>query len=281
MANAPGEAALRTVPSTGEAIPAVGLGTWITFNVGRDPLLLQRSTDVMAAFFQEGGGLINSSPMYGSSQNTVGHALNALGMPDNLVAADKVWTGAPGEGAAQIETSRRFWGVAEFDVLQVHNLVAWEAHLDTLFAMKAEGRLTHVGVTTSHGRRHRELERIMARHPIDMVQLTYNVRDRAAEERLLPLAKDKGIGVIVNRPYQRGALISRFAGVPLPAIAAEVGAESWAQLLLTFVLSHPAVTVAIPATTQVAHVRENKAVARRAMPDAPTRQRIVDAIAAL
>jgi aryl-alcohol dehydrogenase-like predicted oxidoreductase len=140
--------------------------------------------------------------------------------------------------------------------------------------MKDEGRLGHVGITTSHGRRHDLMERIMREQPLDFVQLTYNVLDREAEARLLPLAAERGIAVIVNRPYRRGALVDRFKGQPLPGWAAEIGAQSWAQVLLKFVISHPAVTVAIPATRQVAHLRENKAVARGPVPDAALRRRM-------
>ena len=166
-----------------------------------------------------------------------------------------------------------------FDLLQVHNLRAWKGHLETLFGMKADGRLRHVGITTSHGRRHDLLERIMEREPIDFVQLTYNVLDRRPERRLLPLARERGIAVIVNRPYRRGALIDRYRNAPLPGWAAEIGAESWPQVLLKFVVSHPAVTVAIPATRQVAHLRENKAAARGPLPDDAMRGRMARDIA--
>ena len=267
--------------SGAQPLPAVGLGTWITFNVGSDPVLLERSVNVMRAFFEEGGGVIDSSPMYGSSQDTVGHGLAKLDYPATLFSAEKVWTSSPAEGPSQVEQSRREWGVERFDLMQVHNLVAAEAHLDRLFERKAEGAIGHVGITTSHGRRHGEFERLMTRHPLDFVQLTYNALDREAEERLLPLARERGIGVIVNRPYRRGALINRTAGEPLPGFAAEIGAETWAQLLLKFILSHPAVTVAIPATTNPDHVRENKAAARGPMPDAALRRRIAERVAAL
>lgn len=273
--------ATRIVPSSGVRVPVVGLGTWITFNVGSDPVLLERSTAVMRAFFEEGGGLIDSSPMYGSSQDTVGHGLEALGRPQSLVAADKVWTSSPSEAPGQIAQSRSEWGVPAFDILQVHNLVAVEAHLERLFAMKAAGDVGHVGVTTSHGRRHGALEDIMTRHPLDFVQLTYNVLDRSPEARLLPLAREKGIAVIVNRPYRRGALIERVRGAPLPSFAADLGAASWAQLLLKFIVSHPAVTVAIPATTRPEHVRDNKAAARGALPDAALRERIAETVASV
>ncbi|WMS45111.1 aldo/keto reductase [Acuticoccus sp. MNP-M23] len=277
---AQGAGATRVIPSTGAAVPVIGLGTWITFNVGRDPVLLERSTDVMRAFFAEGGGVIDSSPMYGSAQATVGHGLAALGQPETLFAADKVWTSSGGAGSGQIASSREAWRTS-FDLLQVHNLVAWEAHLETLFAKKAAGEIDYVGVTTSHGRRHGEMERIMARHPLDFVQLTYNALDRTPEARLLPLAQEKGIGVIVNRPFRRGALVGRVRGAPLPAFAGALGAESWAQLLLKFIVSHPAVTVTIPATTSAQHMRENKAAARGVLPDAAQRAKIAATVAAL
>ncbi|MEM8854077.1 MAG: aldo/keto reductase, partial [Pseudomonadota bacterium] len=165
--------------------------------------------------------------------------------------------------------------------LQVHNLVDWQTHLETLFEMKAAGALKYVGVTTSHGRRHGDLERILAEHPVDFVQLTYNVLDRRVEERLLPLAQERGIGVIVNRPFRQGRLIDRFEGEPLPGIADALDASTWAQLLLKFVISHPAVTVAIPATTNPQHVRENKAAARGPLPDAAGRQEIARYCASL
>ncbi len=263
----------RRIPSTGAEIPAVGLGTWITFNVGSDPALRAECVAVMEAFFAAGGGVIDSSPMYGSSQPVVGHGLQALGHPQGLYAADKVWTSSGEEGPSQIARSRAHWTVPRFDLLQVHNLRAWEAHLPTLQEMKADGRLRHVGITTSHGRRHDAFEQVMRGHDLDCVQLTYNIVDRAAEARLLPLAQDRGMAVIVNRPFRQGALIRQLAGAPLPPGAAEVGAGSWAQVLLKFILSHPAVTVAIPATRVVDHLRENKQAALGAMPDAAMRAR--------
>lgn len=271
----------RPIPSSGERIPAVGLGTWITFNVGDDPVLQDESTQVMSAFFAGGGRMIDSSPMYGSSQAVVGRGLEKLGRPQALFAAEKVWTSSGTNGPAQIEQSRRFWGVERFDLLQVHNLLAWEAHLDTLQAMKAAGRLRYVGITTSEGRRHDLVEEIMRRHPLDFVQFTYNPVDREAEQRLLPLAGERGIAVIVNRPFQQGALTRRLEGEPLPGWASEAGATSWAQLILKFILSHPTVTVAIPATTQVDHVRENLTAAGGALPDKELRERIAAHIGGL
>jgi diketogulonate reductase-like aldo/keto reductase len=271
----------RPIPSSGERIPAVGLGTWITFNVGDDPVLQAECAQVMAAFFAGGGRMIDSSPMYGSSQSVVGNGLKRLGRPETLFSAEKVWTSAAANGPAQIEQSRRLWGVERFDLVQVHNLLTWEAHLETLFAMKAAGRLRYVGITTSEGRRHDLVEQIMRRHPLDFVQLTYNVVDREPEQRLLPLAAERGIAVIVNRPFQQGALTRRLGRRPLPEWANEIGATSWAQLILKFILSHPAITVAIPATTQVDHVRENLAAAGGTLPDKDLRERIAAYVGAL
>ncbi len=271
----------RELPGTGKSLPRVGLGSWITFNVGDDPVLLEACTAVMAAFFAAGGRLIDSSPMYGSSQATIGHALERLEAVDRVYATDKVWTSSPAEGPAQIEASRRTWGVPRFDLLQVHNLLGWEGHLETLQAMKAAGEVRHLGITTSHGRRHEEVERIMRREPLDSVQLTYNIVDREAESRLLPLARERGIGVIANRPFQRKRLIRRLAGKPLPPWAAEIGATTWAQFILKFIISHPAITCAIPATTRVDHVRENLAAAREPLPDDAMRRRMADHVRGL
>lgn len=264
----------RSIPSSGEQIPAIGLGTWITFNVGDDPVLRDECTEVMGAFFQAGGRMIDSSPMYGSSQPVIGYGLEQLGRPQTLFSADKVWTSSAAEGPAQIERSRRFWGVERFDLVQIHNLVAWEAHLQTLFEMKAAGQIRYVGITTSEGRRHNLFEQVMRAHPLDFVQLTYNIIDREAEERLLPLAAERGIAVVVNRPFQQGVLTRRLAREKLPEWANEIGAATWAQLILKFIISHPAVTIAIPATTRIDHVRENVAAASGVFPDATIREQM-------
>jgi len=278
---APGDILTRTLPATGERLPRVGLGSWITFNVGNDPVLLEACTAVMAAFFAGGGRLIDSSPMYGSSQATIGHGLRTLDATGRVYAADKLWTSDPGEGPAQLAASRRDWGVPRFDLLQVHNLLAWEANLETLLAMREAGEVRHVGITTSHGRRHDAVEHIMRRAPIDFVQLTYNIVDREAEARLLPLARERGIAVIANRPFQQKRLIRRLADAPLPEWAGEIGAPNWAQFILKFIISHPDVTCAIPATTRVDHVRENLAAAREPLPDAALRRRMAAYVAAL
>ena len=219
--------------------------------------------------------------MYGSSQATIGYGLRKLGYPNEVFSADKVWISDADNGPDQIEQSRAAWGVPQFDLLQVHNLVSWEPHLDSLLGMKADGRLRYVGITTSEGRRHAEIERIMADQPIDFVQVTYNIVDREVEARILPLARERGIAVIANRPFREGALLRQLEQQPLPGWIAETGAASWAQFVLQFVVAHPAVTCAIPATTRVDHVRENMAAAFGALPDAATRQRMADYVGQL
>ena len=265
----------RPIPSTDEKLPLVGLGSWITFNVGDDVAGRDSCAEVMRAFFQEGGRLIDSSPMYGSSQEVIGYGLRKLGNPSQLFAADKVWISSGARGPQQIEESRKHWGVARFDLLEVHNVMSWEEHLPTLFAMKKAGRLRYVGVTTSEGRRHGEIEKIMRSEPIDFVQVSYNVLDRDVEERILPLALERKIGVICNRPLSRGELIHRVERTPLPAWAGEIDCANWAQVLLKFIVSHPAVICAIPATTRVDHVRQNVGASYGRLPDEAMRRRIV------
>ena len=265
----------RPIPSSAEALPVVGLGSWITFNVGDDKVARDACAQVMGAFFEAGGRMIDSSPMYGSSQKVIGYGLGKLNGPTSLFSADKVWISSGARGPAQIEASRQAWGVRRFDLLQVHNLLSWEQHLRTLQAMKAEGQVRYVGITTSEGRRHGELERIMRAQPLDFVQLTYNILDREVESRLLPLARDRGIAVIVNRPFRQGDLIRKVERHPLPGWAAEIECASWAQIILKFIVTHPAVTCAIPATTRVDHVRENMAAASGRQPDAAMRARMI------
>jgi diketogulonate reductase-like aldo/keto reductase len=268
----------RPVPSTGETLPVVGLGSWITFNVGDDPVARDACADVMRNFVETGGRMIDSSPMYASSQDVIGYGLRKAALTPRIFSADKVWTSSGAQGREQIEQSRRKWQVARFDLLQVHNLLNWQEHLPTLFAMKAAGQVRYVGITTSEGRRHRDIEQLMRSQPIDFVQVTYNPVDREVEESILPLARDRGIAVIVNRPFHQGVLLRALARQPLPPSAADIDCTSWAQLVLKFIVSHPAVTCAIPATSSVAHVRENMNAAYGRLPDAASRLRIVAAV---
>lgn len=247
----------KPIPASGAALPIIGIGSWINFNVGRDLSLRQKRLQVLKAFFEGGGALIDSSPMYGSSEEVIGYMLHELNDPGALFAATKVWTAFEDQGLAQIKHSMKLWGVERFELLQIHNLLAWQGHLKTLRALKEEGLVRYIGITTSHGRRHEDFAAIMKSEPLDFVQLTYNMDDREAERTLLPLALDKGIAVIANRPFQRGALIDRFAAHPLPDFAREIDCANWPQFLLKFIVGHPAITATIPATTRVDHVREN------------------------
>ncbi|AFI85560.1 aldo/keto reductase [Methylophaga nitratireducenticrescens] len=267
-----------------KTLPVIGMGTWRTFNVGTDPKLLDVRTEVVRTFFELGGGLIDSSPMYGSAPDVMGYALQQLGIPDSLFSAEKVWSPAGGSAREQVADLQARWNVEQFDLVQVHNLTDWREHLAALREMKDEGKIGHIGITTSHGRRHQEFEQIMASEDIDFVQLTYNIAQREAENRLLPLAEEKGIAVIANRPFDGGRLIKgmKRRDEPLPEWAeAECGCSNWAEFLLKFIVSHPAITCAIPATTKVEHLRENMHAGTSPMPSASTRQKMADYIESL
>lgn len=274
-----GDAPLITkpIPSSGEKLPVIGMGTWITFNVGPDTAARNLRTEILRTFFQLGGKVVDSSPMYGSSEAVVGYALERLGHPQNtLFAATKVWT--PFDGSKQIADSFQLWGIKQFDLYQVHNLLNWEDHLPELLERKRKGEIRYVGITTSHGRRHDELEKLILSQPLDFVQLTYNILDREAEQRLLPAAKEKGVAVIANRPFQGGSLFPKLAGKPLPKSAADIGCQNWAQYFLKFAVSHPAITCAIPATSQLEHMQENMGAARGELPTTAQRARMLQDI---
>jgi len=237
---------------------------------------LDNVAGVMHHFFNAGGKMIDSSPMYGSSQPAIGYGLKKLGKTTDVFSADKVWTWNADLGPAQMEKSRQYWNIDAFDLMQVHNLVEWGEHLKVLYRMKQQGKIRYVGITTSHGRRHDELEEIMKTQSLDFIQCSYNILDREAEQTLLPLAKQRGIAVIVNRPFQRGDLIEELKDKPLPEWAGDIDCKSWPQFLLKFVVSHPSVTCAIPATSQIEHVKENMGACFSPLPDAAMRVRMID-----
>ncbi|WP_244612973.1 aldo/keto reductase [Modicisalibacter radicis] len=265
----------KPIPSSGEAIPVIGMGTWITFNVGEIESLRDQRAEIVRTLFEQGGRVIDSSPMYGTSEAVVGYCLAHVDTPDALFSATKVWTRMAAEGREQMAESRKLWGLDTFSLMQVHNLVDWQTHLPRLRDDKAAGRVRYIGVTTSHGSRHAELASIMRNEPLDFVQLTYNILDREAEETLLPLAAERGIAVIANRPFRQKALIRRYQGQPLPEWAGEIDCANWPQFLLKFIVSHPQVTCAIPATTRVEHMRENTGALYGRLPDAAMRERMV------
>ena len=272
---APGPMLTRAIPATGEQVPVIGMGTWITFNVGDDEALREQRTQVLQTFFERGGAVIDSSPMYGTSEEVIGHCLARIGDAGPLFSATKVWTPLKWFGPGQMEESRELWGIQRFDLMQIHNLLNWEGHLETLLEDKAAGRIRYVGITTSHGRRHDEFEKVMTEAPLDFVQFTYNVLDREAERRLLPLAAERGLAVLANRPFRRKGLFRLFEHQPLPEWAAEIDCVNWAQFFLKFIVSHPAVTCAIPATSRVDHMAENMGALYGHLPDGALRERMV------
>ncbi len=271
----------KPIPTTGELIPVIGMGTWITFNVGGSQKLQASRTAVLKRFFELGGGMIDSSPMYGSAQDVVGQGLRSLDFPSGLFSADKVWTGSTAEGKSQFNDMQALWGLDKLDLLQIHNLVNWEAHLQTLRELKAQGQIKYLGITTSHGLRHEQCEKILETEPVDFIQLTYNITHREVEQRLLPLAREKGVAVIANRPMDGGNLFDRVQGKEIPAWAAELDCQNWAQFFLKYVVSHPAVTCAIPATSQVEHMQENMGACYGALPGKNDRKKMSDYVAAL
>lgn len=252
------------------------MGTWLTFDVKPGEPARRDLLPVLQAFFDGGGTVIDSSPMYGDAEDVVGELLPLVRGRERVFAATKVWTLGEEAGIGQMEQSRQLWRLPRVDLMQVHNLLDWNQHLKTLRRMKDAGKVRYIGVTTSHGRRHDELERIMRREPIDFVQFTYNMVDRRAEARLLPLARDLGKAVIINRPFDGGAMFAQVRGRALPAWARELGCATWSQLFLKWIVAHPAVTCAIPATSRVGHMKENMGALLGALPDVQQRQRMVE-----
>jgi aryl-alcohol dehydrogenase-like predicted oxidoreductase len=263
----------RAIPASGERLPAIGLGTWLTFDVGPGVERHARG-EVLREFFQSGGRMVDSSPMYGDSEALIGEEYVRIGRPSGLFSATKVWTVGGLAGRRQMEKSRALWKLPTLDLLFVHNMLDWETHLPTLKEMKAQDRVRYIGVTTSHGRRHDLLESLMRSEPLDFVQFTYNLNDRQAEQRLLPIAEERRLAVVINRPFDGGGLFGAKTAKPLPGWSREIDCASWAEAFLKFVISQPAVTCAIPATSKVAHLRENMRALGGALPDAALRARI-------
>src|SRR3954468_20614424 len=264
----------RTIPSSGEQVPAIGLGSWQTFDTD-DVTAIQ---PVIDRFLAVGARVIDSSPMYGKAEAAIGKMLAATPKPASPFLATKVWTRGKADGIAQMNRSFERMGTKVMDLMQIHNLVDWKAHLATLQAWKKDGRIRYIGVTHyAHGA-FDELEQIITKEKIDFVQLPYSAGDRAAESRLLPAAARHGVAVLVMEPFASGALFGQVKGKPLPAVAGELGCTSWSQLFLKFLLGHRAVTCPIPATRKLAHVEDNLGAMLGAVPDAQQRKAIVAAI---
>ncbi len=266
----------RPIPSSGEPLPIIGCGTWRTFDVGTSNAERAQRAEVLRVLFDAGGSVIDSSPMYGSSEAVVGDALDALGARERAFLATKVWTTGKAAGVTQMQQSMQRMRAGErLDLMQIHNLVDWRVHLETLRAWKRDKRVRYLGITHYHEGAHAELESVMRAEAVDVVQLNYALDDRAAEQRLLPLAADRGIAVLVNQPFGGGGLLRDLSQKPLPAWSSEIGATSWAQVLLKFVLAHPAVTCVIPGTSRPAHMADNCGAASGPLPDAALLKRMI------
>jgi diketogulonate reductase-like aldo/keto reductase len=273
----------RVFPKSGVAVPAVGMGTWITFHVDvRDNAAMARRAAVLERFFAAGGAVIDSSPMYASAEEALGELLPAAlaGAPGRrLFCATKVWTPLGAYGPNQMQRSLAYWKQPRADLMQVHNLLNWREHLKTLRAWKEQGRTRLIGVTTSHGNKHDEMAAVLRSEgaALDALQITCNPADRRAEP-LMRRAADLGLGVIVNRPFDGGAVLERLARTPLPGIAVDLGCRSWAAAVLKWQLADPTVTCVIPATTDPAHMDENMTAQRGPLPDRREREALGAAI---
>ena len=265
----------RPIPSSGEMLPVMGMGSSRTFDVAMEESELAQLTRVLNAFFMGGGTLIDSSPMYGAAESVLGAVLDRLPDKPPLFAATKVWTDGRTSGIAQMQESSELMGVPAFDLMQIHNLRDWKIHLQTLREWKLSGKIRYIGITTSHQRYHEELEHIMRTEALDFVQFSYNIENRLAEQRLLPLAADHGIATLINRPFQRGSLFRQTRGTPLPAIARDLGCASWGQFFLKYIIGHPAVTCVIPATSKLKHMTDNMGANVGSSPDASQRQEML------
>ena len=271
----------RPIPSSGELLPVIGMGTSRTFDTGADPQSLAPLKAVMQVFFEGGGTVIDSSPMYGNAESRVGDILRAMEPMPAVFAATKVWTEGREEGIAQMQQSARHMHVQPLDLIAVHNLRDWKTQLATLKTWKEQGRVRYIGITTSHQRNHAQLLEVMQIEPLDFVQFSYNIEDRAAEEKLLPLAQERSIATMINRPYQRGSLFQKTRGQALPKLAAELDCQSWGQFFLKFILGHPAVTCIIPATSKAHHMQDNMQANTGRVPDAAQRSEMLRIVESL
>lgn len=258
----------RPIPSTQEALPVIGCGTWMGFDVASGSAEHQRLPGVLDALFAAGGRLIDSSPMYGRAEAVTGELLAAAKQRDTAFLATKVWTSGREAGIAQMEQSFQRLRTERIDLMQVHNLVDWRTQLETLRGWKEQARVRYLGITHYTASAYPEVEAVLRAEKLDFLQINYSLDAREAEQRLLPLAAERGVAVIANMPFGGGSLMRRLRGKPLPDWAAEIGCASWAQLLLKFVLSHPAVTCTIPGTSRPEHMADNAAAGAGGFPDA-------------
>lgn len=266
----------RPIPRSGELLPAVGVGTWQTFDVGAKSPERAELMEVLRRLVASGGSVVDSSPMYGKAEGVVGDLTAELGLREKLFFATKVWTSGREAGIRQMEDSFRLMRAQKMDLMQVHNLLDLAVHAKTLREWKTAGRIRYIGITHYHDGAHAELEKIVRTRAWDFVQFNFSMAEREAEARLLPACADSGTAVIVNRPFSQGDLFPRVKGKDLPAWAAEFDCSSWAQFFLKYLLSHPAVTCVIPGTRRVAHLEDNVKAGLGRLPDAAMRRRMVE-----
>lgn len=259
--------ATRMIPADGRRLPVVGLGTWQTFDVGRDAAARANLGRLLLRFSELGGELIDSSPMYGSAETVIGELARQHKLHERLLFATKVWTHGRETGIAQMEESFRHLGSSHIELMQIHNLLDWKLHLPVLRAWKTEGRIRYLGITHYRASAHGEIEQILRTEPLDFLQINYSLAEPGAAKRLLPLAAERGIAVIANRPFAEGALFQAVKGKAPPVAAAEFGCRSWAQVFLRWILANPAVSCVIPATNRIEHLEDNLAAAIGPLPD--------------
>jgi len=264
----------RPIPSSAEAMPVVGLGTYQSFGVSANEAEREPLQQVLRLFVAQGGRLIDSSPMYGTAESVVGDLSAALGLGGRLFMATKVWTSGREAGIRQMEESFVRMKVTRMDLMQIHNLLDWKTHLPTLKQWKQAGRIRYTGITHYHSGAYSELERLMKMREFDFVQFNYSIAEREAEQRILPLARESGIAVIVNRPFAQASLFSRVRGKPVPEWAAEFDCRSWGQFFLKYIISHPAVTCVIPATAKPEHLLDNMMAGVGRLPDESARKKM-------
>jgi diketogulonate reductase-like aldo/keto reductase len=271
-----GEMLRRKIPAAadGESVPVIGMGTWNTFDVGGDAAEREPLLRVLRVFYESGARLIDSSPMYGNAERVTGDLVEQLGKQSSTFLATKVWTSGRDKGLAQIERSMRLMKTPRLDLLQIHNLLDWRTHAASLRQLKSDGKIRYAGVTHYTVGAHDEIESVLRAAPFDFAQFNYSIGTRAAERRLLPYCQDFGIGVLINRPFEEGALFTRVRDRRLPGYAKELGCTSWAQLFLKYVVSHPAVTCVIPATSRAEHMQDNLQAGFGPVPDAAMRERM-------
>ena len=271
----------RAIPSSGEKLPVIGLGTWQAFDVGPGAAERQPLEEVLALFVKLGGRVVDSSPMYGRAEQVIGDIAAKLDLHRSLFLATKVWTTGKEAGIASMEKSLAKLQANKIDLMQVHNLIDVKTHLATLRDWKEQGRARYFGITHYNSSAYGEVAKLLRSEKFDFLQINYSLLEREAEKEILPLAQERGVAVIVNRPFGGGNLFSRVREKPLPEWAREFDCQSWAQFLLKWIIAHPAVTCAIPATSKARHLADNMPGGVGRLPDAKLRQRMFDTVSTL